>query len=206
MRRAAHLIAVVLVLAGAGCAKSTHEPDGDGQETAATPAATTATQSATDPVDAAVRFVASTDALMSRSPIGRREILRQLVAPDHLADCINALDRAAAELAEKLDMPIERLVWVEAPLTAELSASTATSATVDVWTVSVLGSSELGSPQQVWRTVHIDLELVDGDWLVTDATADAGPTPASNELALQATWSDFEVVSAWPPAIAGADL
>lgn len=205
MRRAATLIAVVLALAGAGCANSTHEPDGDGQEAAPAPAATTARRSAADPVDAAVRFVASTDALMSRSPVGRREILRKLVAPDHLAGYIDALDRAAAELAEKLDMPIERLVWVEAPLTVAVSASTATTATVDVWTVSVLGSSE-GSPQQVWRTVHIDLELVDGDWLVTDATADAGPTPASNELALQATWSDFEVVSAWPPAIAGADL
>ncbi len=206
MRRAAHLIGVALVLAVAGCADSNREPAGDGQEAAAAPVATTARQSATDPVDAAVRFVASTDALMSRSPVGRREILRQLVAPDHLAAYIDALDRAAAELAEKLDMPIERLVWVEAPLTAAVSASAATTATVDVWTVSVLGSSELGSPQQVWRTVHIDLELVDGDWLVTDATADAGPTPASNELALQATWGDFEVVSAWPPAIAGADL
>ena len=206
MRRAAHLIAVVLLLAGAGCGKSTHEPDGDGQEAAAAPAATTARQSSTDPVDAAVRFVASTDALMSRSPVGRREILRKLVAPDHLADYIDALDRAAAELAEKLDMPIERLDWVEAPLTAAVSALTATTATVDVWTVSVLGSSELGSPQQVWRTVHIDLELVAGAWLVTEATADAGPTPASNELALQATWDDFEAVSAWPPAIPGAEL
>jgi hypothetical protein len=153
-----------------------------------------------------VRFVASTDAFMSRSPVGRREILRQLVAPDQLASYINALDRAAADLAEKVDMPIERLVWIEAPLTAALRTSSSTAAAVDVWTVSVLGAPDLGSPQQVWRTVHIELELVDSEWLVTDATADAGPTPASNELALQATWSEFEVVSTWPSATPGADL
>lgn len=206
MKRASCLAAVVLVLVGAGCAGATSGPGGDGREVATEPEASTARASIPDPVDAAVRFVASTDALMSRSPVGRREILRQLVAPDHLAAYINALDRAAADLAEKLDMPTERLVWVEAPLTATSQASSATTATVDVWTVSVLGAPDLGSPQQVWRTVHIDLQLMDGEWLVTDATADAGPTPASNELALQATWSDFEVVGAWPPAIPGADL
>jgi hypothetical protein len=103
-------------------------------------------------------------------------------------------------------MPIDRLTWVEAPVTATSQASTSTTATVDVWTVSVLGAPDLGSPQQVWRTVHIDLELVAGAWLVTAATADAGPTPASNELALQATWDDFEAVSAWQPAIPGAEL
>jgi hypothetical protein len=138
--------------------------------------------------------------------VGRREILRQLVAPEHLAEYVNALERAAADLAEKLDMPIERLTWVEAPVTATSQASSSTKASVDVWTVSVLGAPDLGSPQQVWRTVHVDLELVAGAWLVTGATADAGPTPASNELALQATWDDFEAVSAWPPAIPGAEL
>lgn len=206
MRQASSLVAVALLLLGAGCAGSTSASDGGGLEVAATPNTSEAGREAPSPVDAAVRFVASTDALMSRSPVGRREILRQLVAPEHLAEYVNALERAAADLAEKLDMPIERLTWVEAPVTATLQASSSTTATVDVWTVSVLGAPDLGSPQQAWRTVHIDLELVAGAWLVTEATADAGPTPASNELALQATWDDFDAVSAWPPAIPGAEL
>lgn len=206
MKRAIHLAVVALLLLGAGCAGSTSASDGGGLEVAATPSSSDADREAPSPVDAAVRFVASTDALMSRSSVGRREILRQLVAPEHLAEYVNALERAAADLAEKLDMPIERLTWVEAPVTATLQASSSTNALVDVWTVSVLGAPDLGSPQQVWRTVHVDLELVAGAWLVTEATADAGPTPASNELALQATWDDFEAVSAWPPAISGAEL
>lgn len=206
MKRATHLAVVALLLLGAGCAGSTSASDSGGPQVAATPNASEAEREAPSPVDAAVRFVASTDALMSRSPVGRREILRQLVASEHLAEYVNALERAAADLAEKLDMPIERLTWVEAPVTATLQASSSTTASVDVWTVSVLGAPDLGSPQQVWRTVHVDLELVAGAWLVTEATADAGPTPASNELALQATWDDFEAVSAWPPAIPGAEL
>lgn len=206
MKRATHLAVVALLLLGAGCAGSTSASDSGGPQVAATPNISEAERGAPSPVYAAVRFVASTNALMSRSPVGRREILRQLVASEHLAEYVNALERAAADLAEKLDMPIERLTWVEAPVTATSQASTSTTATVDVWTVSVLGAPDLGSPQQVWRTVHIDLELVAGAWLVTEATADAGPTPASNDLALQATWDDFEAVSAWPPAIPGAEL
>lgn len=206
MKRATHLAVVALLLLGAGCAGSTSASDSGGPQVAATPNTSEAEREAPSPIDAAVRFVASTDALMSRSPVGRREILRQLVAPEQLPEYVNALEQAAADLAEKLDMPIERLTWVEAPATATSQASTSTTATVDVWTVSVLGAPDLGSPQQVWRTVHIDLELVAGTWLVTEATADAGPTPASNELALQATWDDFEAVSAWPPAIPGAEL
>ena len=81
-----------------------------------------------------------------------------------------------------------------------------TSASVDVWTVSILGAPDAGSPQQVWRTVHVDLELIDGRWLVAAATADAGPTPAANELALQAGWDDFDVVAGWPPVVDGVGL
>jgi len=75
-----------------------------------------------------------------------------------------------------------------------------------VWTVSILGSPDSGSPQQVWRTVHVDLEEIDGRWLVASASADAGPTPAANELSLQSGWDDFEVVAGWTPVIVGAEL
>jgi hypothetical protein len=154
----------------------------------------------------AVRYVASTDTLMAHSPIGRREILRQLVMPDAVDDQVAALERATAELATTLDVSAERLAWVEAPLTATVVASTETEASVDVWTVSILGAPESGSPQQVWRTVHVDLSNTAGGWRVSAATADAGPTPAANELSLQATWAEFEMVAGWQPVVEGANL
>jgi hypothetical protein len=159
-----------------------------------------------DPVGAAVTYVATTDGLMGHSPIGRQELLGRLLVPSVLAEQAAALEDAAARMAATLGVPVERLVWIEAPLTATLIDSGAASASVDVWTVSILGAPDVGLPQQVWRTVHVDLELIDGRWLVSAATADAGPAPAANELALPAGWDEFAVVAAWPPVVVGLGL
>lgn len=159
-----------------------------------------------DPLHAAVAYVASTDELMAHSPIGRREIFRKMVAPSALDGQVTAFEEAAAQLATTLKVPVERLVWVEAPITATIVEAAGASASVDVWTVSILGAPDAGSPQQVWRTVHVDLELVSGRWLVASATADAGPTPAANELAMQAGWKQFEVVASWPAVVEGVGL
>lgn len=159
-----------------------------------------------DPLTAAVVYVASTDGLMGRSPVGRSELLRRLATPGSAAEQAAALDDATIRLADTLGVRTERLTWVEAPLTAAIVQQSDEEASVDVWTVSILGAHDSGSPQAVWRTVHLDLELSGGQWLVASATADSGPTPASNELASQAGWSDFEEVAGWTPVVQGAEL
>src|SRR5687768_17033525 len=58
-----------------------------------------------DPVAAAITFVASTDDLMGHSPIGRREILRRLVAPANVPEQAAAFEQAASDLAVKLGVP-----------------------------------------------------------------------------------------------------
>ena len=147
------------------------------ESAASTVAAPTA--AAPDPVAAAIAYVASTDDLMGHSPVGRREIFRKLVAPSEVDTQAASFEQAASELATTLGVPVERLVWVEVPITAKVVKSTGDSASVDVWTVSILGAPSTGSPQQVWRTVHVDVELSSGRWLVTTANADQGPTPAA---------------------------
>jgi hypothetical protein len=159
-----------------------------------------------DPRRAAVVYVASTDELMAHSPVGRREILRKLVTVTALDGQVTSFENAAGQLATTLNVAVERLVWVEAPLTATVVAATATVATVDVWTVSILGAPTTGSPQQVWRTVHVHLVLVGERWLVDTASADQGPTPAGNELAIQSDWKQFDVVAAWPAVVPGVGL
>ena len=159
-----------------------------------------------DPFDAAVSYVASTDELMAHSPVGRREIFRKLVAPSALDGQVTSFEEAAAQLATMLKIPVERLVWVEAPLTATIVEATDAAVSVDVWTVSILGAPDVGSPQQVWRTVHVNLEMDSGRWLVASASADEGPTPAGNELAMQAGWQQFEVVASWPAVVKGVGL
>jgi hypothetical protein len=158
------------------------------------------------PLQAALTYVASTDALMAHSSIGRVEILRSLLTPAAAREQSVALEDAVERMALTLDVPVERLVWVEAPLTATVRERDGTSASVAVWTVSVFGSPDSGSPQEVWRTVEVELELVEGRWLVSAATADAGPTPADNELALQSGWDEFDNVAHWDPVVPGATL
>jgi hypothetical protein len=162
--------------------------------------------SALNPVATAVVYVASTDQLMAHSPIGRREIFRRLVVASAVADQMEAFDAAATSLADTLDLTVDRLTWVEAPLTATLVSSSGSTASVDVWAVSILGAPDSGPPQQAWRTVHVDLELVDDVWMVSGATADAGPTPRANDLALPAAWDDFAVVAHWPAVVEGVGL
>jgi hypothetical protein len=58
----------------------------------------------------------------------------------------------------------------------------------------------------VWRTVRVELELLDEEWKVTGATAESGPTPAANDLTLQSGWDDFERVAAWPAVVEGVGL
>ena len=207
-----HLVVAVLLVA-AGCTSTAGQSENEGSsapvsvDNSAKPTPTSpATFAGTGPVHAAVRYVASTDTLMAHSSIGRAEIFRSLLTPSALAGQAAAFEEAATQMAQTLGVPVERLTWVEAPITSTLSESSASKATVDVWTVSILGSPDSGSPQQVWRTVHVDLEEIDGRWLVASASADAGPTPAANELSLQSGWDDFEVVAGWTPVIVGAEL
>jgi hypothetical protein len=158
------------------------------------------------PLEAALAYVASTDTLMAHSSIGRAEIFRSLLTPGAVAEHTLAFEQAAEQLALTLDLPVERLVWVEAPLTATVIDRSDSDAAVAVWTVSILGARGAGSPQQVWRTVRVDLERLDDRWLVASAVADAGPTPAANELALQSGWDEFVRVAGWDPVVAGVGL
>ena len=201
---------VLVVVLAAGCGGSSERDTSGAPVSSATALAETSPSGGAadrpDPVAAAVTYVASTDGLMAHSPIGRREILRKLATPEALAEQVAGIESAAAGLAEQLGVPVERLTWVEAPLTATPVRTDGRSATVDVWAVSVLGSPDGGPPQQAWRTVHVDLVLVDGEWLVSAADADAGPTPRSNDLALPASWDEFVEVAGWPAVAPGVGL
>lgn len=205
-------IAPLVLLAVAGCTARGSEARPESSVAAASRSASpsgavdSARAEAPGPRDAALTYVASTDTLMGHSPIGRADILETLLTPMAAGEHAASLADAAEAMASTMGVPTQRLEWVEAPLSAAVRTQHVASATVDVWTVSVLGAPETGPPQQAWRTVSVDLELVDGVWLVSAATAQAGPTPASNELALQAGWDEFETVAGWEPVVAGVGL
>jgi hypothetical protein len=209
--RSLRALVLLVSFATIGCSPARSQPSDVATQTSPNVETAVSTVAASDaappdPVLAAISYVASTDDLMGHSPVGRREIFRKLVAPTEVDSQATSFEQAASELATTLDVPVERLTWVEVPITAKVAELTGYSASVDVWTVSVLGAPSTGSPQQVWRTVHIDLELSSGRWLVSAANADQGPTPAANELALQSGWKEFQVVASWPAVVKGVGL
>lgn len=205
LRLCGALVAALLVV---GCSDQPDDPRPPSEVGEATRPAERVADVEVDrnPLTAALVYVASTDGLVGRSPVGRAELLRRLATPASVTVQAAALDEATTRLADTLGVPAERLTWVEAPITASIVEQSDEAASVDVWTVSILGAPDSGSPQAVWRTVHVDLEMGGGRWLVASATADSGPTPTSNELALQAGWSDFEEVAGWAPVVQGAEL
>lgn len=115
---------------------------------------------------------------------GRRGDLRALTAPG-----------ASAAIAARLTVPatIEQatglladiatgrpVVAYVAPVAAQVVEHSPTSATVDVWTVSVLGTRRLGVAGSAWSTESVRLSW-DGAWKVTDVGSRPGPTPAATQ-------------------------
>lgn len=207
------LIAAVGALAGCGpdrapvSASIAARPAGEVARSveAATPTVTVAPDVG-GAVELAVRYVASTDQLMAHSSIGRREILKQLVAPSVVDSQLAAIDAVAAQVDERLGQSATELLWVEAPLATSIESSTGSEVTVAVWTVSVFAHPEASLPQQLWRTIHVTIGMIDGRWWVTGATSDAGPTPDANELSLPSTVEEFVPVAGWQPVVAGVEL
>jgi hypothetical protein len=112
--------------------------------------------------------------------------------------------RSAAQLA---DMTAEvggagvsptDLVWEELPLTSHVTSANETAATVEVWSVLIVGVPDHGAPRQVWRTVTLGLVWERGAWRIDTWDAISGPTPA---LAATAPISDVAAVRnvlSWP--------
>lgn len=112
------------------------------------------------------------------------------------------LDELAIELGEVGVVP-SQLVWAELPLRAQVLTFSQDAATVEVWSVLVVGVPGHGAPRQVWRTVTVGLIWEREDWRVDSWHSEAGPTPA---LAATSTVSSVDEISAalaWP-AVGGS--
>lgn len=70
-----------------------------------------------------------------------------------------------------------RLWWLVRPLAWRIESSGGDSASVAVWAVTVLSLSGVAVPQSEFVTVTVDVERVDGRWLVAGVGEVAGPTP-----------------------------
>ena len=181
-RRGRHLAAAAILIAlTSALVGRASAPDGHASDTA--PA--THAHGELSARAAAIRSVALLgDPAVLRG--GRRGDLRALIAPGASAAVAARLTvPAPIEGATGLlaDMAAGRpVVGYVAPVAARVVDHSPTSATVDVWTVSVLGTLRLGVVASSWSTESVRLSW-DGAWKVTDVASRPGPTPAATQAA-----------------------
>lgn len=153
--------------------------------------------------DAAISAVAVTGEIARAGFITRADMI-EVLASEHYAPTL--IQRSAAQLDELLGdvrdagVATSEVVFRELPLTARVTTDDASAATVEVWSVLVVGAPGLGAPRQLWRTITVELVWERADWRVDDWSTVAGPTPA---LAVSSPIDDLahtEQVLAWPAA------
>ncbi|WP_309057236.1 hypothetical protein [Streptomyces sp.] len=135
-------------------------------------------------------------------PDQRREIVRQVIAPDK-ADALAAnLDKAySGEFLEKLGLdaqgnaaPGMTYVSRTAPVGTKVTAFSTDTATVEVWCTGVFGTAGVSSTNPVtndWFTMTLALRWVDGDWKVASFSQKEGPAPVHTDR----TASDAEAIT-----------
>ena len=166
------------------------------------------TQGVDDPVVVATDVVALTGEVVDAGPISRRELIESFATADFGP---TLADTTAAQLSElQLEFGVAGLSTadlraIEVPVTARLIERDQHRARVEVWSVMAVSVELSGGARQVWRTVGVDLDLVDGEWLVDGWHSSLGPTPALAPEAPVSSADDVADVLAWDVARGGRD-
>lgn len=155
----------------------------------------------TDVRSAAIAAVAMTDDVFRAGFISRRELIETFATDDFGSDLADQTSQQVTnlllQLGERDVLPTE-VSLVEQPLTAVVLNETPIAASVEVWSVLVVAAEGAGPARQVWRTVTLDLDLVEGRWLVDAWTSSLGPTPALAPEADLSGIGDVQLVLNWP--------
>lgn len=155
---------------------------------------------------AALAAVRLTGRIAKAGFISRADLIRSIASDSFGPKLASASGSQLAEMTTELGAakvaPAD-LVWAELPLTSRVTAATEGVATVDVWSVLIVGVPGKGAPRQVWRTVTVTLVWERDDWRIDNWTTVPGPTPA---LAPTAAISDISTIAKqldWAPAAVG---
>jgi hypothetical protein len=152
------------------------------------------------PEEAAVAAVAMTGEVTRAGFISRRELIESFTTPAFgpvLAGETSAqMNSLLLEFSQREADPAGMQV-VEQPLRVRVTAASATTATVEVWSVVVVALPGAPTARVMWRTVTLDMELVDGAWLVDGWTSSPGPAPMAGSESPISPASDVADVLGW---------
>jgi hypothetical protein len=142
---------------------------------------------------AAIEAVALTDEVVEAGFITRRDLIEGFatddLAPRLVADTSAQVNALLVELGSR-DADVTQVSLIEQPLSARATVI-GDVVQVEVWSLLVIAVPGTGPARQAWRTVTLDMVLVDGRWLVSDWQSRPGPTPAP---AVEAAFDDAATV------------
>lgn len=208
MKRVAVVISALLVVSLVGVVVTRSGSDDsnatvDGSAPADAPTVTpSAPATVPSPADTAAAAVAMTGDVVTAGLISRRELIESFTTPDFGVELADVTSEQVTEM--RLSMTetgrsTAGLLVVEFPLRMRTVAHDATTATVEVWSMLVIASTDEPVARQAWRTVTVDLQLAEGRWLVDGWVSVDGPAPAfapegavasGSEVADRLEWTD----------------
>ena len=151
---------------------------------------------------AAVAAVAMTPAVFAAGFISRRDLIAGMATPRYAPQLADATSRQVNDLLVELGRrtpDLSGLSVVEEPVTASAQV-TGPRGTARVWSVLVIVVPGAGPGRQLWRTTTVELELVDGRWLVDGWSSTPGPSPAPAAEGSFEDARELAPVMAWPSA------
>lgn len=152
---------------------------------------------------AAVSAVSLSGEIARAGFITRADMIEALATVRFEPDLTAESDAQQAALTDELGdvgVPVRSLLLRELPLTARVVAADRDRATVEVWSVVVLGVPRAAAGRQAWRTVVVELAWEGDDWQVDGWSARPGPTPALPTQQPVASLDELREVADWPPA------
>lgn len=145
---------------------------GEGAESSAMPA-----RDETGAVAAAVGYTAAPQGWLYLTDYEITAAVAEIATPE-------AARSLAAETVEEIRIAREELAsssgrvwWLVHPLAWRVESYSDDSASVAVWTVTLLAATGVAVPQTAWMTVTVDLAWVDDGWRVDAVRDRPGPTP-----------------------------
>lgn len=207
MKRLSIVVAVLVLVAAVGFVmrRSGGDASSDpavGSAPAAEPGVEASILVPPSPEQAAASAVALTGDVVSAGLISRRELIESFTTPGFGSELANLTSEQLTSMQLTLTgsgRGDTALSVAEFPLRARTVALDTGSATVEVWSMLVIASVDEPVARQAWRTVTIDLALIEGRWLVDGWTSIDGPTPAGSpegaiapgrEVAERLQWSE----------------
>ena len=150
---------------------------------------------------AAVSAIRMTGRIATAGFISRADLIGSIAsarfAPTLAARSAAQLTDMTAEVGGAGVSPAD-LIWDEIPLTSHITTANENTATIEVWSVLIVGVPGHGAPRQVWRTVTIGLVWERSAWRIDKWDAAAGPTPALAATAPISDVASIRTVLAWP--------